>query len=90
MKKCASCTKDLPDAALHCVFCGAKQAPAPAVAGGMAKTVMGAYSASDMMDHLKQQGAATPGHLPAAAPYSAPRAHAPSQPPSQPQAYQPP
>ncbi|MDQ3368266.1 MAG: hypothetical protein M3680_22810, partial [Myxococcota bacterium] len=80
MKKCASCTKDLPDAALHCVFCGAKQAPAPAVAGGMAKTVMGAYSASDMMEHLKQQqqGAAPPGHLP-----PAPRATHPSQPPFQ-------
>ena len=35
MKKCASCTKDLPDAALHCVFCGAKQPPAPAVAASV-------------------------------------------------------
>lgn len=46
MKKCASCTKDLPDAALHCVFCGAKQAPAPAVQQGLAKTAFG-YSAND-------------------------------------------
>ncbi|MDQ3339756.1 MAG: hypothetical protein M4D80_31735 [Myxococcota bacterium] len=85
MKKCASCTKDLPDAALHCVFCGAKQPPAPATAGGMAKTVMGAYSASDMIDHLKQQGGAPPPHMPAAAPYR------PSPAPShQPPAYQPP
>ncbi|HET9624687.1 MAG TPA: hypothetical protein VFP84_25140, partial [Kofleriaceae bacterium] len=38
MKKCASCTKDLPDAALHCVFCGAKQPPAPAVQAGLART----------------------------------------------------
>ena len=82
MKKCASCTKDLPDAALHCVFCGAKQPPAPATAGGMAKTVMGAYSASDMMDHLKQQGGAPPQ---AAAPYRP--SPAPAAPPP---AYQPP
>jgi len=93
VKKCASCTKDLPDAALHCVFCGAKQAPAPATAGGMAKTVMGAYSASDMIEHLKQQGAAPPQNVPAAAPYRP--APSPSQPPpayQQPpqQAYQPP
>ena len=89
MKKCASCTKDLPDAALHCVFCGAKQPPAPATAGGMAKTVMGAYSASDMMDHLKQQGGAPPPKLPPAAPYRPsppppPQAsgHQPPQPPA--------
>lgn len=89
MKKCASCTKDLPDAALHCVFCGAKQPPAPATAGGMAKTVMGAYSASDMMEHLKNQG----GAAPPAAPYRPSPAPAPApapayQPP--PPAYQPP
>ena len=56
MKKCASCTKDLPDAALHCVFCGAKQAPAPAAQPAMAKTVMGSYSASDMIAALKAGG----------------------------------
>ena len=28
MKNCPSCSKELPDAALHCVFCGAKQGPA--------------------------------------------------------------
>jgi hypothetical protein len=52
VKKCASCSKDLPEAALHCVFCGAKQAPAPAVPA--AKTAFG-YSANDVMQHLGQQ-----------------------------------
>jgi len=47
----------------------------------MAKTVMGAYSASDMMDHLKQQGGASPPHMPAAPPYR------PSPPPPPPAAY---
>lgn len=56
MKKCASCTKDLPDAALHCVFCGAKQPPAPAVQQGMAKTAFG-YSANDVVDQVRQQAA---------------------------------
>lgn len=51
MKKCASCTKDLPDAALHCVFCGAKQAAAPAVQPGLAKTSFG-YSQNDVMNAL--------------------------------------
>ncbi|MGE0867779.1 MAG: hypothetical protein AB7P03_04395 [Kofleriaceae bacterium] len=49
MKKCASCSKDLPDAALHCVFCGAKQAPASSN-----KTVMG-YQASDVLDQIRRQ-----------------------------------
>ena len=79
MKKCASCTKDLPDAALHCVFCGAKQAPAPAVsAAANAKTVMG-YGGQEL-DALRAQAAAAnaaragaPANLPAAAPYSAPQ-----------------
>ena len=52
MKKCASCTKDLPEAALHCVFCGAKQPPAPAVQPGLAKTAFG-YS-NEMMQQLRQ------------------------------------
>jgi len=55
VKKCASCSKDLPDAALHCVFCGAKQPPAPATTGGLAKTVMGSYSANDVLDQLRNQ-----------------------------------
>ena len=61
VKKCASCSKDLPDAALHCVFCGAKQAPAPAQAG-LQKTVMG-YSAQEMLAQMKAQGVppGTPG-----------------------------
>jgi len=67
MKKCASCTKDLPDAALHCVFCGAKQAPAPAQAG-LAKTVMG-YSSNELLEQLKAQQAA---QRPAGAPVPAP------------------
>lgn len=79
MKKCASCTKDLPDAALHCVFCGAKQAPAPAVsAAANAKTVMG-YGGQEL-DALRAQAAAAnaarggaPANLPSAAPYSAPQ-----------------
>ena len=81
MKKCASCTKDLPDAALHCVFCGAKQPPAPATAGGVAKTVLGSYQASDVIEHMKNQPRPSPGPMPAAAPYSPPRpAPAPYQP----------
>lgn len=52
MKKCASCSKDLPEAALHCVFCGAKQAPTPAVApSSVAKTAFG-YSANEVMQQL--------------------------------------
>ncbi len=64
MKKCVQCTKDLPDAALHCVFCGSKQ-PAAAPAE-MARTVMG-YSANEVRDQLAAQGAP-----------SSPRAHSPS------------
>ncbi len=88
MKKCASCTKDLPDAALHCVFCGAKQAPSPASQPTNAKTVMG-YGGPEL-DALRAQAAAataprptgpsSPSNVPIAAPYSAPR-QAPSQPP---------
>jgi len=84
VKKCASCTKDLPEAALHCVFCGAKQPPAPAVQPGLAKTAFG-YS-NEMMEQLKQSGGQAP------APYQAPpRQNPPSQPPpsyGQPQPYQ--
>lgn len=79
MKKCASCTKDLPDAALHCVFCGAKQPPAPATTGGMAKTVMGSYSASDMMEQLKNQPGG-PMSRPAPNPSPAPSYGAPASP----------
>lgn len=82
MKKCASCTKDLPDAALHCVFCGAKQAPAPAVpaAAANAKTVMGyggaeleALRAQAAAANAARAGGAPPANLPSAAPYSAPK-----------------
>ena len=44
MKKCVSCAKDLPDTAMHCVFCGAKQPAVPVAppmqsASPQAKTV---------------------------------------------------
>jgi hypothetical protein len=81
VKKCASCTKDLPDAALHCVFCGAKQPPAPAVQQqGLAKTAFG-YSANDVLEQVRGRP------LPPAAP-----AYQPPQPAYQPPqpAYQPP
>ena len=99
MKKCASCTKDLPDAALHCVFCGAKQPPAPAVQQqGLAKTAFG-YSANDMLDQIRQQGvpqqrggpqtpparaAPTPQPLPPQPAYNPPPYNPPRQVPMQP------
>ena len=57
VKKCTNCAKDLPDAALHCVFCGSKQpaVPAPA-AGAQAKTVMG-WQASDLLKDMHSKGA---------------------------------
>lgn len=75
MKKCASCSKDLPEAALHCVFCGAKQAPVPAAAPSPhAKTAFG-YSANEVMQQLGNQA-------PQAQPqYEQPRAQRPSQAP---------
>ncbi len=96
MKKCASCTKDLPDAALHCVFCGAKQAPSPALQPTNAKTVMG-YGGQEL-EALRAQAAARNAAPPAtqpapytppapqAAPYAPPRAHTPSAPPLAPAA----
>ena len=57
VKKCTSCAKDLPDAAMHCVFCGAKQpaaAPPPAGAAN-AKTVMG-WQAGDVMKDMQAKG----------------------------------
>ena len=77
MKKCASCSKDLPEAALHCVFCGAKQAPAPAVpASNVAKTAFG-YSANEVMAQLGNQQPPAQG-----APYQPPQQRA--QPQAQP------
>jgi len=58
VKKCVQCTKDLPDAALHCVFCGSRQ-PAQAPAAEVARTVMG-YSANQVREQLAAQGAAVP------------------------------
>ena len=79
VKKCSNCSKDLPEAALHCVFCGAKQAAAPAVQPGLAKTAFG-YSANEVMQQLgnqppgggyqRPQGGSQPP--PAAAPYQPP------------------
>ena len=60
MKKCASCTKDLPDAALHCVFCGAKQPPAPNVQAALAKTAFG-YSANEVLDNVRGRPQPPPG-----------------------------
>ncbi len=85
MKKCASCAKDLPEAALHCVFCGAKQAPAPAVQPGLAKTSFG-YSQNEVMQQLgnraPQQGGYQPPQQPSyqQPPQEQPRPHSPSQP----------
>jgi hypothetical protein len=91
VKKCASCTKDLPEAALHCVFCGAKQPPAPAVQPGLAKTAFG-YS-NEMMEQLKNAqppssstggpGPYVPPSPPPAYPQQQqpPRQHSPSQQP---------
>ncbi|MEO6777704.1 MAG: hypothetical protein ABI467_32560 [Kofleriaceae bacterium] len=81
MKKCASCTKDLPEAALHCVFCGAKQPPAPAVQPGLAKTAFG-YS-NEMMEQLKKQAPPSSGPGPYVPPAPQP-AYQPAQQPAQP------
>ena len=63
VKKCSNCSKDLPEAALHCVFCGAKQAAAPAVQPGVAKTAFG-YSANEVMAQLGQQQPQQGGYQP--------------------------
>ena len=42
MKRCVQCQNELPDTAMHCVYCGARQPAAPApMAGPGARTVMG-------------------------------------------------
>jgi hypothetical protein len=88
VKKCVSCAKDLPDTALHCVFCGSKQ-PAAAPPGGaeppaanpaVAKTMMG-YQAADLLKNLPKP----PGGQSPAAPQPAP-----PSPLMQPPAMQPP
>ena len=53
MKQCVQCRNDLPDTAVHCVYCGSKQPPAgspgPSASPPLAKTVMGYPGmASDM------------------------------------------
>ena len=68
MKKCVTCQKDIPDGAIHCVFCGAKQGAAslnPMPSAGAAnqqKTIMG-YAAAD----LAKFGIPVPGAAPPAA-----------------------
>jgi hypothetical protein len=102
VKKCTSCAKDLPDSALHCVFCGAKQAPAavPGAAQQQAKTVLG-YQAGDVVKELARQRSASQQApmgqpmppAPPAPPHQAPPAYQPPptyQPPPQPSAYPPP
>ncbi|HVV86877.1 MAG TPA: hypothetical protein VHE35_27755, partial [Kofleriaceae bacterium] len=88
MKKCASCQKDIPDTAMHCVFCGAKQPPVAAPAapaggpgGANAKTVMG-WQAADMLAGLQGKPTLVPGaqSVPAGPPPSVPAAGAPPQP----------
>ena len=85
MKKCASCTKDLPDAALHCVFCGAKQPPAPAVQPGLAKTAFG-YSANEVLD---RHGRPIPSQAPPAGNPFPRNAPAPGSPMPAPSGYAP-
>ena len=83
VKKCASCSKDLPEAALHCVFCGAKQAPAPAVGPSVvAKTAFG-YSANEVMQQLGQRPQPAPQSQPQPQPAPQPQyqRHPPSQQP---------
>jgi hypothetical protein len=71
----------LPEAALHCVFCGAKQPPAPAVQPGLAKTAFG-YS-NEMMEQLKSQAPPSSGPGPYVPPSPQP-AYQPPQPPRHP------
>jgi hypothetical protein len=86
VKKCASCSKDLPEAALHCVFCGAKQSVAPAAT---AKTAFG-YSANEVLDQLRGPGSPAqkaPTTLPYGAPTQPARHDAPTLPGTQQPSY---
>lgn len=58
MKKCVSCSRDLPDTAMHCSYCGSMQSSVPGapVPGQPAKTLLG-YAAGD---ELKQMLGKTP------------------------------
>jgi hypothetical protein len=95
VKNCVQCNKNLPDAALHCVFCGSKQ-PGHATAE-VARTVMG-YSASQVKEQLLAHNASavapaarpgeplSPSHrgTPASPPgYAAATSYAPPPSPSQ-------
>jgi hypothetical protein len=69
----------LPEAALHCVFCGAKQAPAPAAAPSPhAKTAFG-YSANEVMQQLGNQAPQAPQYDRAQRPSQAPGYTPPQQ-----------
>lgn len=60
MKRCVQCQNDLPDTAVHCVYCGAKQPAVPApVAGPGARTVMGYPGMAN--DVARQAGGPPPG-----------------------------
>jgi len=54
VKRCSSCSKDIPDAAMHCVFCGSKQPPV-----GPQQTVMG-YASADLLHSLGVQHGQAP------------------------------
>jgi len=62
VKHCVQCQNDLPDSAVHCVYCGAKQPVAAAVAAAGARTVMG-YPG--MAGDMARQGGAPPAAGPA-------------------------
>jgi hypothetical protein len=60
VKRCVQCQNDLPDTAVHCVYCGAKQPAVPApVAGPGARTVMGYPGMAN--DVARQAGGPPPG-----------------------------
>lgn len=56
VKKCRRCTKSLPDAALQCIYCGTQQPSVPAVAPGVAKTVMMGYSGAPEPEPPRKRG----------------------------------
>src|SRR3954469_22156068 len=67
-KRCAHCSKDIPQAAAHCVFCGQKQrGPAAASPPAEAKTIMG-YSVQDVLAQQQLAAAGAAAGLPGAAP----------------------
>ena len=79
MKKCVACQKDIPDGAIHCVFCGAKQQasglnPMPSAGANQQKTIMG-YAAADLAKFgIPMPGEPTPPLLHAPPPAAPPPA----------------